>query len=180
MDEFRRNSYGIRELLRVDIWLKSFIWLFIKDAVYFKSRPVVYVNPVEIRYDLESKEIDLENRNCTLFDGTAVACVPLTMCFQYSGRGVENRQEIEVQLNLDAKNSKNPRLHFLSPEGKSSINQTFSLTKGNFSNFLDTLGNNERLLFPNKYIGPIFDRSIYACGSNFSFGSFDLCLEADK
>jgi len=103
------------------------------NAVYFKSRPVVYVNPVEIRYDLETKEIDLENRNCTLFDATAVACVPLTLCFQYSGRGVDNRQEVQVQLNLDAKNSKNPRLHFLSSEGRSSMNQTFSLTKGSLT-----------------------------------------------
>ena len=99
-------------------------------VVYMRSRPVVYLNTVDINYDVESKQIDLENRNCSLFDGTAVACVPLTLCFEYSGRGVNNREEVHVQLILDSKSSKNPRLHFLMEENKSSLNETYQLVKG--------------------------------------------------
>lgn len=99
-------------------------------VVYLRSRPVVYLSTVDITYDVESKQIDLDNRNCTLFDGTPVACVQLTLCFEYTGRGVSPREEINVQLTLDAKNPKNPRLHFLSSEGRSSLNQTYSLSKG--------------------------------------------------
>ncbi|EFX79732.1 hypothetical protein DAPPUDRAFT_304328 [Daphnia pulex] len=98
--------------------------------VYLRSRPVVYLNTVDINYDVESKQIDLENKNCSLFDGTAVACVPLTLCFEYSGRGVNNREEVMVQLILDSKSPKNPRLHFLSEENKSSLNETYQLAKG--------------------------------------------------
>jgi hypothetical protein len=98
--------------------------------VYLRSRPVVYLNTVDISYDVESKQIDLENKNCSLFDGTAVACVPLTLCFEFSGRGVNNREEVMVQLILDSKSPKNPRLHFLSEENKSSLNETYQLVKG--------------------------------------------------
>lgn len=98
--------------------------------VYLRSRPVVYLNTADISYDIESKQIDLENKNCSLFDGTPVACVPLSLCFEYSGRGVNNKEEVMVQLILDSKSPKNPRLHFLMEENKSTINETYQLSKG--------------------------------------------------
>lgn len=99
-------------------------------VVYLRSRPVVYLNTVDISYDTETKQIDLENRNCSLFDRTPVACVPLTVCFEYSGRGVNAREEVQVQIILDSKNPKNPRLHFLSDENRSTLNETYQLVKG--------------------------------------------------
>ncbi|XP_057369878.1 integrin alpha-PS2-like isoform X1 [Daphnia carinata] len=99
-------------------------------VIFLRSRPVVYLNTVDISYDVESKQIDLENKNCSLLEGTAVACVPLTLCFEFSGRGVNNREEVMVQLILDSKSPKNPRLHFLSEENKSSLNETYQLVKG--------------------------------------------------
>ena len=99
-------------------------------AVFMRSRPVVQMNVIDISYDTESKQIDLETRNCNLLDGTAVACVPLTLCLEYSGQGVDARQEMQLQLTLDAKSPKNPRLHFLSQEGRSTLNETATLNKG--------------------------------------------------
>ena len=87
---------------------------------------------VEINYQSDTKLIDLEKRNCAQSD-TPVACVPLWVCFQFDGKGIDNQQDITVQIILDAKKPKNPRLHFISMEGKSSKNETFKLTKGNFS-----------------------------------------------
>lgn len=99
-------------------------------VVFMRSRPVVQMNVIDISYDTESKQIDLDARNCNLLDGTAVACVPLTLCLEYSGQGVEGRQEMQLQLTLDAKSPKNPRLHLLSQEGKSVLNETVTLNKG--------------------------------------------------
>jgi hypothetical protein len=99
--------------------------------VYLRSRPVVQLLAADVTFDVDSKQIDLDSRNCSLLDGvTAVACVPLTLCFEYGGRGVDGRQDINVQLVLDAKSPKSPRLHFLASEGRSNLNQTFSLVKG--------------------------------------------------
>jgi len=99
--------------------------------VYLRSRPVVQLLAADVTFDVDSKQIDLDSRNCSLLDGvTAVACVPLTLCFEYGGRGVDARQDINVQLVLDAKSPKSPRLHFLASEGRSNLNQTFSLVKG--------------------------------------------------
>ena len=98
--------------------------------VYLRSRPVVQLIAADVTFDVDSKQIDLDGRNCSLLDGTPVACVPLTLCFEYGGRGVDGRQEINVQLVLDAKSPKSPRLHFLTSEGRSNLNQTYALVKG--------------------------------------------------
>jgi len=82
-------------------------------VVYLRSRPVVYLNRVDIFYEVESKQIDLDSRTCNLLDGTAVSCVQIRLCFEYTGRGVNPREDVNVQLTLDAKNPKQPRLHFL-------------------------------------------------------------------
>ena len=129
-------QFSLKGKGKLKTFAKMVIWWIdrVLGAVSFKSRPVVYMDTAEIRYDVQLKEIDLENRSCNLDDGSPVPCVPLTVCFQYSGRGVDSRQEIHAQINLDAKNPKNPRLHFLSEgvEGKSTLNQTFNLVKGQF------------------------------------------------
>ena len=99
-------------------------------VVYLRSRPIAFLDTVDITYDVELKQIDLENRNCSLLDGTAVACVPLTVCFEYSGRGVSKNEEVNIQLVLDSKSSENPRLRFLKEETMSSLNETYQLVKG--------------------------------------------------
>lgn len=92
-------------------------------VVYLKSRPVVQLSYVNIAFDVDSKQVDLENKSCSLLDGTAVACVPLSLSLEYTGKGVDEHQDVEVQIVLDAKNSKSPRMMFLSTEGKSILNE---------------------------------------------------------
>ena len=70
--------------------------------VYLLSRPVVQLIAADVTFDVDSKKIDLDGRNCSLLNGTPDACVPLTLCFEYGERGVDGRQEINVQLVLDA------------------------------------------------------------------------------
>ena len=40
--------------------------------------------------DLNSKQINLEDKDCTLRDGTKVACLPLNLCMEYDGVGADD------------------------------------------------------------------------------------------
>ena len=62
-------------------------------VIYMRSRPVVQLNAVDISYNIKSKKMDLKTKSCTLLRRTPVACVPLTLCLEYSGQGVDGQQQ---------------------------------------------------------------------------------------
>lgn len=97
-------------------------------ALFFKSRPVILMD-ARVTLGPESKVISLEENNCTLSDGTMTTCTTVTMCFKYDGIGVDPQHEFEVQLLLDAKKPKSPRLFFHRNEGINSKNVTLKLSK---------------------------------------------------
>ncbi|XP_047113545.1 integrin alpha-PS2-like [Schistocerca piceifrons] len=97
-------------------------------ALFFKSRPVIVMD-ARVTLGPESKVISLEENNCTLRDGTMTTCTTVTMCFKYSGIGVDPQHEFEVQLVLDAKKPKSPRLFFHRNEGINSKNFTLTLSR---------------------------------------------------
>ncbi|XP_054288961.1 integrin alpha-PS2 isoform X2 [Macrosteles quadrilineatus] len=98
-------------------------------AVFLKARPVVKMMS-SVSFLSEQKQVVLEETNCTLKDGTRVACLSLKMCLEYSGLGVDQRLDFDVQLILDSKKQKSPRMALLSLEGHSVHNQTITLDKG--------------------------------------------------
>ncbi|XP_047110837.1 integrin alpha-PS2-like isoform X1 [Schistocerca piceifrons] len=100
-------------------------------AIFFKSRPVILMD-AEVTIGPESKLISLDEKNCTLRDGTLTTCTTVTACFEYSGIGVNPEHEFEIQLILDAKKMKSPRLFFHRNEGK------------HMKNFTATLNNNSK------------------------------------
>ncbi|XP_076285234.1 integrin subunit alpha inflated isoform X2 [Lasioglossum baleicum] len=97
-------------------------------AVFFRSRPVIKMDSY-VTFDQESKLISLDDRNCTLSDGSRVTCFPLRACFKYSGEGVFSSHTFNIQYVLDVKKTKNPRLFFLELEGRNSMNRTISVDR---------------------------------------------------
>lgn len=95
-------------------------------AMLFRSRPVIKMDSY-VTFDLESKLISLDDRNCTLSDRTRVTCLTLKACVQYGGEGVSPVQVFNVQYVLDVKKTKSPRLFFLEREDKNTMNRTFSV-----------------------------------------------------
>lgn len=60
--------------------------------------------------------ISLENRTCPLNirgNNTFVACTFVTYCFKYGGENVDREVDIEVNLILDSRKPRNPRVMFL-------------------------------------------------------------------
>ncbi|KAK3912027.1 Integrin alpha-PS2, partial [Frankliniella fusca] len=98
------------------------------SAVFFRSRPVVKMTG-QVAFSLDSKQISLDQRNCTLRDGTRVPCVPLNAYLKYGGVNVDDSIELEVQFVLDARKPKGPRMFFVSDSGRNSLNQTVRLDK---------------------------------------------------
>ncbi|CAG7835819.1 unnamed protein product [Allacma fusca] len=108
-------------------------------VAYLKSKPVVRVN-AKLTFsahdqqagggvDLNSKQINLEEKSCTLRDNTKVTCLPLNLCMEYDGIGADDTIDFQVQSILDSKKPKEPRMYFLNSEGFSSMNQTLRLYK---------------------------------------------------
>lgn len=58
-------------------------------ALFFRARPVVKMVEARISYISASKQISLDDDQCTLRDFTKVPCVSLEACLKYSGVGVE-------------------------------------------------------------------------------------------
>lgn len=54
-----------------------------------RSRPVVKMTG-QVAFSLDSKQISLEQKNCTLRDGTRVPCVPLNAYLKYGGVNVDD------------------------------------------------------------------------------------------
>lgn len=97
-------------------------------AIFFRSRPVIKMDSY-VSFDLESKLISLDDRNCTLSDGSRVTCFPLRACFKYSGEGVFSRHNFNIQYALDVKKTKSPRLFFLELEGRNMMNRTIMVDR---------------------------------------------------
>ncbi|RZF48596.1 hypothetical protein LSTR_LSTR008556, partial [Laodelphax striatellus] len=98
-------------------------------TVFLRARPVVKMK-ASVEFNQESKQVILEEKNCTLKDYSRVPCLSLDACLEYSGVGVENTLDFDIQLILDAKKTKSPRMFFLSDEGRNVMNQSLQLTKG--------------------------------------------------
>lgn len=97
-------------------------------AVFFRSRPVIKMDSY-VSFDLESKLISLDDRNCTLSDGNRVTCLLLRACFKYNGDGVFPRHNFNIQYVLDVKKTKSPRLFFLELEGRNTMNRTIMVDR---------------------------------------------------
>ncbi|XP_008181266.1 integrin alpha-PS2 [Acyrthosiphon pisum] len=103
------------------------------DIAYFmKSRPVAQMT-TSVYFKSENKQIALERRECTTKDGTLVPCLFLSTCLQYTGIGVDDQLNIEMQLVLDAKKPKSPRMFFLLEENRSVLNHSLTLDKNDQS-----------------------------------------------
>jgi integrin alpha 8 len=57
------------------------------NAVYLKSAPVVHLDS-EVQFQVASKQVDLNTKNCRLKDGTNVPCVDVEVTLKYDGVGV--------------------------------------------------------------------------------------------
>ncbi|XP_017788499.1 PREDICTED: integrin alpha-PS2-like [Habropoda laboriosa] len=82
-----------------------------------------------VSFDLESKLISLDDKNCTLSDGSRVTCLPLRACFKYTGEGVFSKHSFNIQYVLDVKKTKSPRLFFLELEGRNTMNRTIKVDR---------------------------------------------------
>ncbi|XP_066900872.1 integrin alpha-PS2 isoform X2 [Halyomorpha halys] len=98
-------------------------------VVYLRAKPVVKMNAY-ISFAGNAKQIGLDEKNCTLRDGTKVPCIQLSSCLQYEGIGVDRTLDFEVQYVLDSKKTKSPRMLFLSDENRSVMNKSLRLMKG--------------------------------------------------
>lgn len=94
-----------------------------------RARPVVKLDASVLLLG-DGKQISLEERNCSLKDRTRVSCIQMRSCLSYGGVGVHQVLDFEIQFVLDSKKSKSPRMFFLSDEGKSIMNQTLRLERG--------------------------------------------------
>ncbi|XP_021948515.1 integrin alpha-PS2 isoform X2 [Folsomia candida] len=100
------------------------------DSVsYFRSKPVVRVKSKLSFSSALNKQVNLEEKGCTLRDLTPVTCLPLSLCMEYDGEGADDVIDFNVQYNLDSKKSKDPRMFFLNQEGRNILNETVRLTK---------------------------------------------------
>ncbi|XP_075237231.1 uncharacterized protein LOC142333690 isoform X2 [Lycorma delicatula] len=97
-------------------------------TVFLRARPVVKMQAT-VNFNVESKQVILEEKNCTLKDNTWVPCLPLDACLEYNGIGVDNTLDFDIQLILDSKKTKSPRMFFLSDEGRNVMNQTLRIEK---------------------------------------------------
>ena len=97
------------------------------QAMFFRSRPIIQINEIYVTLGSSNKPVFLDERLCTLSDGTNVTCLPLNACFKYTGDGVLSRYTFNVQYVLDVKKSKSPRMCFIEHEGKHTINKTITV-----------------------------------------------------
>ena len=79
-----------------------------------------------VNFDEPTKQINLEDLNCRLKDGTKATCTQVTVRMKYSGIGVPNRMNFNLNYNLDARKKNNKRMFLLREEGKAS--RTINIT----------------------------------------------------
>ncbi|KOB76475.1 Integrin alpha 2, partial [Operophtera brumata] len=82
------------------------------SVVFLKSRPVVKVT-AEVNFMGESKLISLDDRSCTLANGSQVACAHLKFCLSYDGINVDQQINFEVTLELDSRQKTSKRLFLM-------------------------------------------------------------------
>ena len=97
-------------------------------AFLIKSKAIVKMS-TSIEFGSVSKQISLDETSCTLRNQEPVPCTNVVVCMKYDGVGVQDTLVFDVQLILDSKKSKNPRLFFIERERQSSMNVTWRLTK---------------------------------------------------
>lgn len=96
-------------------------------GLYSRSRPVVFVES-SVRFITPNKEIVLENKNCT-HNNQRVPCTTIDFCVRYTGTGVPQSINLNLQFILDSKKSKEKRMFFLRHKG-TSLNESWPLHKG--------------------------------------------------
>lgn len=60
-------------------------------AMFFRSRPVVRMVDARVLFNSKTKQINLEEENCSLRDNTKVLCLFLQACLKYEGVGVDRQ-----------------------------------------------------------------------------------------
>ncbi|ODM94960.1 Integrin alpha-PS2 [Orchesella cincta] len=98
-------------------------------VAYFRSKPVVRVKSKLSFPQIANKQINLDEKECTLRDRTSVTCTQLSICMEYDGVGADDVIDFNVQYTLDAKKPKDSRMFFLNHEGRNVLNETVRLTK---------------------------------------------------
>ncbi|CAH0722037.1 unnamed protein product, partial [Brenthis ino] len=98
------------------------------SVVFLKSRPVVKVM-ADVKFMGESKLISLDEKRCTLANGTQVACAQLMFCLTYDGVNVDQQINFEVTLDLDSRQKSSKRL-FLMESRKTVYKTHILLTQG--------------------------------------------------
>lgn len=93
-------------------------------AYFFRSRPVVKVDSF-VKFRTKNKQISLDEKNCTLRNGQKVPCASVDFCIKYSGTGVPQRIDLDLQYILDSRKQFNPRMFFLNKEKSSALNNTW-------------------------------------------------------
>uniref|UniRef100_T1JAL1 Uncharacterized protein n=1 Tax=Strigamia maritima TaxID=126957 RepID=T1JAL1_STRMM len=82
-------------------------------VLLLKSRPVVSVTA---SLTVNPEKINLDEKGCSLLDGTPVSCVVIHSCLEYSGVGVSSKLEFEFVTKLDVLKAREPRVFFLTSE----------------------------------------------------------------
>nr|XP_054932188.1 integrin alpha-PS2-like [Dermacentor andersoni] len=95
-------------------------------AVYLRSRPVV---DLQATLNIDGDNIDLEDTNCTLRDGTRVPCYVMTVCLQYSGLGAAPSIAVSYELALDTERKGPARAFLLEQQNSLVRNRTVRLAK---------------------------------------------------
>ena len=93
-----------------------------------RSAPVAHMT-ASVNFDVNSKQIDLEDHKCTLRDRTRVPCVQVSVALKYTGVGVPNRMDFTLEYNLDSKKEKQKRMFLHQQEGQTSMSRTISMIK---------------------------------------------------
>ena len=86
-------------------------------VVHMRAAPVAHVT-AQVTFQRASTQID-----------TRVPCVSVAVSLSYTGMGVPNKMEFELEYILDAKKEKQKRLFFLGEEGQSLKSKRVSLLK---------------------------------------------------
>lgn len=97
-------------------------------AVHMRAAPVAHMT-ASVSFDVVSKQIDLENLQCTLRDRTRVPCVQVSVALQYTGVGVPDRMEFTLEYNLDSKKENQKRMFLHQQEGQTAMSRTIQMSK---------------------------------------------------
>uniref|UniRef100_T1JAL2 Uncharacterized protein n=1 Tax=Strigamia maritima TaxID=126957 RepID=T1JAL2_STRMM len=95
-------------------------------AFLLKSRSVVSVTA---SLTVNPEKINLDEKGCSLLDGTLVSCVVIHLCLEFSGVGVNSKLEFEFVTRLDVLKTSGPRVFFLASEQDHVQNSTATLQK---------------------------------------------------